>query len=90
MKRFSDPETAFHIWAKTGTINYAMALAGYLYTKSHRNMAFVVFIHDIEERRMHDAEPNRRIKESMKKVNAWLDNSKSVMDSIVTGWITEL
>jgi D-alanyl-D-alanine carboxypeptidase/D-alanyl-D-alanine-endopeptidase (penicillin-binding protein 4) len=90
MNRFSDPETALHIWAKTGTINYAMALAGYLYTKSHRNMAFAVFIHDIAERRMYDADPDRRNKGSMKKVHAWLNNSKSVMDSIVTGWIKEL
>jgi D-alanyl-D-alanine carboxypeptidase/D-alanyl-D-alanine-endopeptidase (penicillin-binding protein 4) len=90
MNRFNDPETAFHVWAKTGTINYALSLAGYLYTKSHRNMAFAIFIHDITERRMYDADPDRRNKESTRRVYFWLNNSKSVMDSIVTGWIKEL
>jgi D-alanyl-D-alanine carboxypeptidase/D-alanyl-D-alanine-endopeptidase (penicillin-binding protein 4) len=90
MNRFSDPETALHLWAKTGTINYAMALAGYLYTKSHRSMAFVIFIHDIAQRRLYDADPDRRSKASAKKVQAWLNNSKIVMDGIVSGWIKEL
>jgi hypothetical protein len=53
-------------------------------------MAFVIFIHDIVERRMYDADPNRRNKESTRRVYAWFNNSKSVMDSIVTGWIKEL
>ncbi len=90
MNRFGDPKTAFHVWAKTGTINYALALAGYLYTRSRRNMAFVIYIGDIEARRLYDADPERRNKESMARVFAWQNGSKKVMDSIVTGWIDEL
>ena len=90
MNRFGDPKTAFHVWAKTGTINYALALAGYLYTRSRRNMAFVIYIGDIEARRLYDADPERRNKESMARVFAWQNGSKKVMDSIVTGWIEEL
>jgi len=90
MNRFGDPKTAFHVWAKTGTINYALALAGYLYTRSHRNMAFVIYISDIDARRLYDADPDRRNKDSMARVFAWQNSSKKVMDSIVTGWIEEL
>jgi D-alanyl-D-alanine carboxypeptidase/D-alanyl-D-alanine-endopeptidase (penicillin-binding protein 4) len=90
MNRFGDPKTAFHVWAKTGTINYALALAGYLHTRSHRNMAFVIYISDIGARRLYDSDPDRRSKGSMAKVFSWQNNSKKVMDSIVTGWIEEL
>jgi len=90
MNRFGDPKTAFHVWAKTGTINYALALAGYLYTRSHRNMAFVIYISDIGARRLYDSDPDRRSKGSMAKVFSWQNNSRKVMDSIVTGWIEEL
>lgn len=90
MNRFGDPNTAFHVWAKTGTINYAVALAGYLYTKSHRPMAFTIFISDIAARRVYDSDPDRRGKESMAKVYGWLNSAKKAMDGIVTGWIDEL
>ncbi len=90
MNRFGDPKTAFHVWAKTGTINYALALAGYLYTKAHRNMAFVIYISDITARQLYDSNPDQRSKESMARVHAWLNSNKKVMDSIVRGWIEEL
>ncbi|OHD64759.1 MAG: D-alanyl-D-alanine carboxypeptidase/D-alanyl-D-alanine-endopeptidase [Spirochaetes bacterium RBG_13_51_14] len=90
MNRLNDPETAFHVWAKTGSINYALALAGYLYTKSSRSMAFAIFVNDIAKRERYDADPDRRSSASARRVNTWLKNSKTVMDHIVTGWITEL
>ncbi len=90
MNRFGEPNTAFHVWAKTGTINYAVALAGYLYTKSHRTMAFTIYISDIDARRIYDSDPDRRSKESMAKVYAWLNGARKAMDGIVKGWIEEL
>ena len=88
--RLGDPDTAFHVWAKTGSINYALALAGYLYTKSHRDMAFVIYISDIAARGIYDSDPERRSRESMAKVHAWQNTGKKVMDSIVSGWIEDL
>ncbi|MBP7736580.1 MAG: D-alanyl-D-alanine carboxypeptidase/D-alanyl-D-alanine-endopeptidase [Spirochaetes bacterium] len=90
MNRFGDPNTAFHVWAKTGTINYAVALAGYLYTKSRRTMAFTIYISDIDARQVYDSDPDRRSKESMAKVYGWLNSAKKTMDGIVTGWVEEL
>ncbi len=90
MNRFGDPNTAFHVWAKTGTINYALALAGYLYTRSHRNMAFVIFISDITARQLYDSDPERRNRDSTGRVNGWLTGSRKTMDSIVNGWIQDL
>ncbi|MBN2160878.1 MAG: D-alanyl-D-alanine carboxypeptidase/D-alanyl-D-alanine-endopeptidase [Spirochaetes bacterium] len=90
LSRLDDPDTAFHVWAKTGSINYALALAGYLYTKSGRPMAFAIFISDEAERARYDADPDRRSRTSAKKVTAWMNNSKNLMDGIVSSWIKEL
>ena len=87
--RFQTPDTQFRVWAKTGSINYALALAGYLFTASNHKMAFVIFMNDIDARRTYDADPDRRSRESMRRVYAWQNNAKNVMDSIVTGWIRD-
>lgn len=89
MTRLNDPDTALHVWAKTGSINYALALAGYLYTRSGRPMAFAIFISDQQERARYDADPDRRCKASAKMVTAWMNNGKKVMDGIVSSWIRE-
>lgn len=88
--RFHTPDTQFRVWAKTGSINYVLALAGYLFTAKNRKMAFVIFMNDIEARRAYDADPDRRSKDSMRRVYAWQNNAKGVMDSIVSSWIRYL
>lgn len=90
VNRLSDPHSAMRVWAKTGTINYAIALAGYLFTESGRTMAFAIFINDMTERERYDADPDRRSRESSRRVTAWLNNAKNVMDAIVASWIREL
>jgi len=90
VNRLNDPDTAFHVWAKTGSINYALGLAGYLYTKSKKKMAFAVFINDRAEREMYDADPDRRAGNSTQKASYWMTRGKLVMDSLVEGWIKEL
>jgi len=90
MSRLNDPTSAMKVWAKTGTINYALALAGYLYTASGRQMAFAVFASDEEARSRYDADPDRRGKESAGRVNAWQTAARNIMDDIVAGWIRDL
>ncbi len=87
--RFNRSETAFHLNAKTGTINYAVSLAGYLYPNSHRRMAFVVFVHDTERRRSFDADPDKTGRASMAKVAAWNQMSRNLIDSIVERWVKQ-
>lgn len=90
MSRLNDATSAMRVWAKTGTINYALALAGYLYTASGRQMAFAIFASDEEARGRYDADPNRRGKESAGRVNAWQKAARNIMDDIVAGWIRDL
>ncbi len=88
--RLDEPETALRVLAKTGSINYVLSMAGYLYTSSMRNMAFVIFINDIAAREQYDADPGRRSKSSMAGVYAWTNKARVVMDGIVKSWITGL
>ena len=88
--RLDEPETALRVLAKTGSINYVLSMAGYLYTSSKRNMAFVIFINDIAAREQYDADPDRRSKASMARVYAWTNRARVVMDGIVKSWITGL
>lgn len=89
-RRLGRPETAFRVWAKTGTINFAQGLAGYLHTSTGRSMAFVVFVNDMDTRRRYDADPDRRNKEWSRRVAAWHNGARSVMDGLVATWIREL
>jgi serine-type D-Ala-D-Ala carboxypeptidase/endopeptidase (penicillin-binding protein 4) len=88
--RLNEPETALRVLAKTGSINYVLSLAGYLYTASKRNIAFAIFINDMAERESYDADPNRRSRASMARVYAWTNRAKSVMDGLVKYWVTGL
>ena len=47
-KIIDDPEVS--VKAKTGTLNFVSALAGYMRTKSGRNLAFAIFSSDLEAR----------------------------------------
>ena len=87
MSRLNNAQTAFYIWAKTGTINYAISLAGYLNTASNRRLLFVFFINDIEQREAYENNPDRRSKDSIRKAYRWINAQKSAMDTILEYWV---
>ncbi len=87
VSRLNRPETAFHVWAKTGMINYAIALSGYLFSRNGKRMAFVIFINDKPMREEYEKNPDRRGDKSKKEVNGWYYTHLNAMDSIVTEWI---
>ena len=88
-KRMTRPETAFRVWAKTGSVNYADGLAGYLHARSGKKFAFAVFITDYDARREYDSDPHRRGKKSIGKAYAWTDRARKKIDSLVSSWIAD-
>ena len=80
-------DTALRVYAKTGTINYAVSLAGYLYSRQGRKLAFVVFVNDFGARRAYERDPARLSKPVQKKANKWIRSAKSKIDSLLAEWI---
>ncbi|MGI9420382.1 MAG: D-alanyl-D-alanine carboxypeptidase/D-alanyl-D-alanine endopeptidase [Geminicoccaceae bacterium] len=85
-RRFNDPDQAFRIWAKTGSMNYVATLGGYLLSPSHGPAAFVIMISNEKARAAYDSQP-RRTRDGEKKARAWKGGAEEVMNHIVERWL---
>ncbi len=85
-RRFNEPDKAFRVWAKTGSINYVATLGGYLLSSSHSPAAFVIMISDETARAAYDAAP-RRTRAGEKEAQAWHSDAEKAMDEIVEHWL---
>lgn len=85
-RRFNEPDQAFRVWAKTGSINYVATLGGYLLSSSHSPAAFVIMISDEAARAAYDAAP-RRTRAGEKQAQAWHSDAEEAMDEIVERWL---
>ena len=85
-RRFTGPEQALRIWAKTGSINYVTTLGGYLFSPSFAPAAFVIMISDEKARAAYDAE-KRRTRKIEKKARVWRDDAEEAMNQIVERWL---
>lgn len=90
VSRLHQPETAFRVWAKTGTINYASALAGKIYTHSGRELLFAFFVTDFERRLDFENSTSKRSRETLRKAYRWQKQHREFMDRVITRWVTEL
>ena len=82
--RLDRPGTALRVWAKTGTMNYGVGLAGRLFGQSDRPVLFAIFISDLEMRAQIDAGKVPEIPAGI-----WNDKAKEAIDSLVRHWLTE-
>ncbi|MFC1670575.1 D-alanyl-D-alanine carboxypeptidase/D-alanyl-D-alanine-endopeptidase [Spirochaetota bacterium] len=90
-RRLNKPDTAFRVWAKTGSINYAVSLAGYLFTKSNKKMLFVIIINDMDKRKYFDKHPNIRFnKRTRRAIHWWTKKNKDAIDDILSEWIKKI
>ena len=87
LTRLYSPDTAFHIWAKTGTINYAIGLAGYLFTNTQKRLLFAFFITDRTKREAFEREVNRRETAVRNRAYYWIETMKDSMDEFLEFWI---
>ncbi len=87
LSRLYGPNTAFHVWGKTGTINYAIGLSGYIFTSSHRRLLFSFFITDREKRRAFERDPDRRERDVRNRAYWWNERMKDAMDRVLEHWI---
>ncbi|RDD60860.1 D-alanyl-D-alanine carboxypeptidase/D-alanyl-D-alanine endopeptidase [Ferruginivarius sediminum] len=86
--RLQQPATALAVWAKTGTMHYASALAGYLYPGNGRRLAFAIFVGDLAQRRAYDAAADRDGKAWRARVTAWRRRAKALEADLIAYWAT--
>ncbi|MEW6055333.1 MAG: D-alanyl-D-alanine carboxypeptidase/D-alanyl-D-alanine-endopeptidase [Bdellovibrionota bacterium] len=88
-KRLSTPDTAFSVWAKTGTVNYSSALAGFLFSKSKRKYLFVVFVTDFPKRAAFDAISSRASEDDLEAAERWIKQARKTQDALISSWISK-
>jgi D-alanyl-D-alanine carboxypeptidase/D-alanyl-D-alanine-endopeptidase (penicillin-binding protein 4) len=86
INRFDRPGEALRVWAKTGSVNYGSALAGYLFLVSDRPAVFVTMISDAGARAAYDALPRPdRATEAAARV--WNARARALQDALVEVWL---
>jgi len=86
-KRLAGGAAALRVWAKTGSLDFASALAGYLLT-GQGLLIFVIMVADETERAAYDAMPipTPAIRA---RADRWEIEARALQDSLVEGWLAE-
>lgn len=88
--RLNYPNSAFHVWAKTGTMHYVSGLAGFFFTNSGKRMLFSLLTSDFKRRKIIDSIKSPKRLKALKSVHKWIANSRNVQNLIISKWILEL
>ncbi|MBN2435681.1 MAG: D-alanyl-D-alanine carboxypeptidase [Spirochaetes bacterium] len=89
-RRFNNPDNEFTLYAKTGTIHYANALAGIFYTKSGKRLLFVFLNSDNYRRKVFDNDAEKRGEKAQKEAKKWHKSYLGAMDATIDNWIRTL
>lgn len=87
--KFDAPDTAFRIYAKTGSIYYASALAGEFIALSGKKYLFSVFINNKEKRRQYSSSGSRSI-DAAEQAEKWSTESAKAIELFIDKQIKEL
>jgi serine-type D-Ala-D-Ala carboxypeptidase/endopeptidase (penicillin-binding protein 4) len=85
--RFDGPDQSLRVWAKTGTMNYGSALAGYLFPSTDRPAVFATMVSDIGAREAYDARPRRAAEIA---AGTWHARARALQDGLVEVWLKPL
>jgi serine-type D-Ala-D-Ala carboxypeptidase/endopeptidase (penicillin-binding protein 4) len=87
IRRFDDTGQALRVWAKTGTLNYGSALAGYLFPMTDRPAVFVTMMSDVGARAAYDALLPYPGPAARAAAGTWLGRAQALQDSLVESWL---
>jgi D-alanyl-D-alanine carboxypeptidase/D-alanyl-D-alanine-endopeptidase (penicillin-binding protein 4) len=88
--RFVGPDEALRVWAKTGTLNYGSALAGYLFPDVGGPLVFVTMVTDVGARTAYEAllpHPGRAADTA---AGVWNARAQALQDELVESWLLPL
>jgi len=83
-RRLQAPDTAFAVFAKTGTMNFVSGLAGYLPTQDGQPRMFVILINDKASRRAYDADPG--LGTWGQRTGGWRNRAKQLEAALIRLW----
>jgi D-alanyl-D-alanine carboxypeptidase/D-alanyl-D-alanine-endopeptidase (penicillin-binding protein 4) len=86
-RRFAGAGEALRVWAKTGTLNYGSALAGYLFPMTDRPAVFVTMVADTGARDAYDGLLPYPGPSARASAGAWLDRARALQDALVESWL---
>ncbi len=82
-KRLKSPFTDLRIWAKTGTVNYASNLAGYIVYQG-RTFAFSIMLNNLSKRFALQAEKEKGKKKFLDdQASLWIQRARDFQDELV-------
>jgi serine-type D-Ala-D-Ala carboxypeptidase/endopeptidase (penicillin-binding protein 4) len=87
IRRFDGTGQALRVWAKTGTLNYGSALAGYLFPMTDRPAAFVTMVSDVGARAAYDALLPYPGPAAQAAAGRWLGRAQGLQDGLVESWL---
>lgn len=86
--RFRDPETAFRIWGKTGSMRYIKGLAGYIDTNNAKRLAFAIFTNDLTRRNELGHARNMDDEATRADASAWRNKAEDFESEMIRRWIS--
>ena len=86
-RRFTGADEALRVWAKTGTLNYGSALAGYLFPTTGRPAIFVTMVSDTGARDAYDALLPYPGPAAQRAAQSWRARARALQDALVESWL---
>lgn len=86
--RFRDPDTAYRVWAKSGTMRYIKGIVGYLDAHSGRRLIFALYVYDPKRRAELEVDPERYGVAARQTSTAWRRASDAFEAALIRRWIT--
>lgn len=89
--RLKTPNFAFHVWAKTGSLHYVDNIAGYLFTKSGKRLAFNILIQNADNLEiLKNNRLSKRAKNLRKSSKKWSFKAKQIQNQLMQKWINTI
>jgi len=82
-----DTHGTLDVRAKSGTLDYADGLIGFLTTARGQPLGFVILITDFPKRAALDATFDARLTDPSPEARAWTEHAKALERALVTNWI---
>ena len=86
--RFKQPDAAYRIWAKSGTMRYIKGLAGYIDAASGRRLIFALFVYDPDRRQTLENNPHRQSDAARARSDDWRARSDLFETTLIRHWIS--